>query len=61
MERKRELHEPSEPQRAGGNEVESARDLFVRQVSDRALPAVQILSEQRANLEPDAPVRIFVP
>ena len=44
-----------------GNKGENARYLFVRQVRDLSLPAMEILEEQREDLGPDAPVRAFVP
>ncbi len=43
------------------SEVETAQVLFVRQVEDRTLSAAQVLEEQRASLNPDAPIQIFVP
>jgi hypothetical protein len=35
------------PQQAAPVELESHEDVFVRQVDDRALPALQVLAEQR--------------
>jgi hypothetical protein len=44
-----------------GNNGENAGFLFVRQVSDLSLLAMEILAKQREELNPDAPVRTFVP
>ena len=44
-----------------GNNEENAGNLFVRQVSDLSLTAMEILEEQREELDPEAPVRAFVP
>ena len=48
-------------QLAPENKLETAPDLFVRQVEDRALPAGQVLNAQRDGLGPDVPIRVFVP
>lgn len=37
------------------------REVFVRQVDDRSLPALQVLSQQQAAVDAAAPSRLFVP
>lgn len=37
------------------------REVFVRQVEDRSLPALQVLSEQQATVDVEVPSRLFVP
>ncbi|MFH1185205.1 MAG: hypothetical protein V1755_09245 [Chloroflexota bacterium] len=48
-------------QPTGDHELEISLELFVRQVEDRALPAGQVLTEQRDGLGPDIPNQVFVP
>lgn len=42
-------------------DVERKEDVFVRQVEDRALPALQVLAEQRLVLAREVPGLIFIP
>lgn len=42
-------------------DVGSHEDVFVRQVDDRALPALQVLAEQQLALACEIPVPIFIP
>jgi hypothetical protein len=48
-------------QQADQIDVTSQQDVFVRQVNDRALPALQVLAEQRLVLAREAPGLIFIP
>jgi hypothetical protein len=42
-------------------DVERSEDIFVRQVDDRALPALQVLAEQRLVLAREVAGPIFIP
>jgi hypothetical protein len=48
-------------QQASQVEVESHGDVFVRQVDDRALPALQVLAEQQLGLAGEIPGPRFIP
>jgi hypothetical protein len=48
-------------QKALDIDVESRRDVFVRQVDDRALPALQVLAEQQLGLAGEIPRPLFIP
>jgi hypothetical protein len=61
MEIRVESHTESNLQPTDEGERDISLDLFVRQVNDRALPAGQVLTEQRDCLDPDLPIPIFVP
>lgn len=42
-------------------DVESHKDVFVRNVDDRALPALQVLIEQQLELAGEIPGPLFIP
>jgi hypothetical protein len=42
-------------------DMESPEEVFVRQVEDRALPALQVLAEQQLGLAGEIPGRLFIP
>lgn len=48
-------------QRAAEVDVERQEDVFVRQVDDRALPAVQVLAEQRLAPAREVAGPVFIP
>jgi hypothetical protein len=50
-----------EDQAGTGERTENFRELFVRQVEDRGLPARQVLTDQHRVPEPDMPVRVYIP
>ena len=50
-----------EDQAGTGERTETFRELFVRQVEDRGLPARQVLTDQHLGLGPDMPVRVYIP
>ena len=56
-----ELHAPEEANSVDEHGPETEQAAFVRQVADRALPAPQVLQEQRGELGPDGPTQVFIP
>lgn len=48
-------------QQADQFDVESQENVFVRQVDDRARPALQVLAEQKLVLAREVPGPIFIP
>ena len=48
-------------QQSTAGDVESHEDVFIRQVDDRTLPALQVLAEQQLGLADEIPGPLFIP